>query len=66
MYEIRISFFKVQFKSKPSDVEAAMLNKMIAKHPRTVSRDEIKYLAKLVGERGCTFCPATFTGGFKI
>jgi len=65
MNEIKVSFFKSQFKSKPTDAEAAALNKIIAKNPITVSYDKIKYLAKLVGECGCTFCPATFTDGLK-
>ena len=65
MNEIKVSFFKPQFKSKPNDVEAAFINKIIAERPLTVSRDKIKNLAKLVGECGCTFCPATFTGGAK-
>jgi hypothetical protein len=43
---------------------AGLLSIELAKKPKEVTRDNIKHLAKLIGE-GCTFCPATFKGGSK-
>lgn len=63
MNEIKVSLIKRQFTSKPVDADAAQLSKLIPDNIVTISQDNIKSFAQMVGNKGCTFCPATFKGG---
>jgi hypothetical protein len=63
MNEIKVSFLKCKFTSKPIKPEAAEISSKIANKIETINGDNIKRFVKLVGEDGCTFCPATFKNG---
>jgi hypothetical protein len=65
MNDIKVSFFKSLYTAKPSNAEAAMLSTIIADKIISVNCDNIKIFAELVGEKGCTFCPATFKNGTR-
>ena len=65
MDEIKVSFYNKQLTSKPNNPTAAILSKIIADKAISVTQKEMKAFATLVGERGCTFCPATFKDGIR-
>ncbi|MDR2953869.1 MAG: hypothetical protein LBV43_02170 [Prevotella sp.] len=65
MNEIKVSFFKGKFESKPSGKEIALLSTIIADKVESINRDNIEPFTRLVGKYGCTFCPATFKNGNK-
>jgi hypothetical protein len=53
----------MSFDNKPNNATTALLSKIIPDKIETVRQDEMKAFATLVGEKGYTFCPATFKDG---
>lgn len=64
MKEIRVSFDSQKYQSKPSEA-SDVLSKRLARSPKLLKPDEIREFAFHVGQDGCTFSPATFSGGSK-
>lgn len=62
--------FKASIHKFPSKTEfnhrtMEALDSMIADKAEFIKRDDIKSFVKLVGSKGCTFCPSTFLNGRK-
>ena len=60
MCDFKFSFDTRRYKSKPSQSDIYDLSLRIADNVIHRNRDNIESLAKMIGEEGCTFCPATF------
>ena len=60
---IKVSLDNVPYNIKPQGSEVSKINNRIANAPVKLSTDQIRALAEAVGQRGMTFCPATFTDG---
>ncbi|MDE5771775.1 MAG: DEAD/DEAH box helicase family protein [Ruminococcus sp.] len=58
--EYNISFYGKQYKSKPSESEAAKISRNLS-----ACRLTYDFLAHRIGECGCTFAPAVFNGARK-
>lgn len=66
MNEIKVSFDNQGYQSKPSDKEAAMINKRIGRNIKVLSSaSSIRSFMLEVGQHGHTFSPATFSNGEK-
>ena len=63
MNDLKVSIDHYKYKIKPTGREIGQISNRICKCDRVVVLKEIKdfeLFANLVGEKGCTFCPATF------
>ena len=60
---IKLSLDNVPYNIKPQGSEVSKINNRIANAPVKLSTNQIRALAEAVGQRGMTFCPATFTDG---
>ena len=65
MTDFKVSFDRQRFTEKPSKYDMISIGDGIAGKVKAVSRDYAKSFVKLVGENGCTFCPATFKDGAR-
>ncbi len=66
MDAIRISLDKKEYRSKPTNMDAAKINSRIAKCIEEMEDpDAIKRFVENVRQHGCTFAPATFRNGSK-
>ena len=60
---IKLSLDNVPYNIKPQGSEVSKINNRIANAPVKLSTNQIRALAESIGQRGMTFCPATFTDG---
>lgn len=66
MNEIKVSYDYQSYQSKPTDKEAAMINKRIGRNIKVLSSaSSIRSFMLEVGQHGHTFSPATFSNGEK-
>lgn len=65
MNDFKVSFNKYPSKAPPNSKEIEMLNSFTADNAVAINRDSIQSFADMVGNKGCSFCPATFNGGVK-
>ena len=65
MNEIKVSLDKASYSSKPTDRDAALINKRIGKNVKMLNPENMYFFALAVGQHGQTFSPATFLNGSK-
>ena len=65
MNDIKVSFDKCSYTSKPDNHEIGRISKRIASSIEFINADNIKSFAHHVGEEGCTFSPATFSNNTR-
>ena len=65
MNDYRASLFKIPAKRLLNSKELEFIDSVIAEYPEAISADNIRVFADMVGNKGHTFCPATFMGKEK-
>lgn len=66
MHEIKVSFDKKEYHSKPTSNDAAKINCRIGNCiTKLEDSADVEKFIKNVGQHGCTFAPATFRNGSK-
>jgi len=66
MHEIKVSFDKEEYHSKPTSNDAAKINCRIGNYiTKLEDSADVEKFIKNVGQHGCTFAPATFRNGSK-
>ena len=64
MTEFKVGFDNTRQKKEPDSAALKRIEQVLLERPHRVNQNNVKSFVNLVGENGCTFCPATFNASF--